>query len=165
MKEFLPALLFGFLCGCATTQPKDSGAGSDSAPPLNGLVGYYSTGVVPESTIQWLTVRYWIDLGGGGRYVAGHQHYINGAPTHDFVQMPNGVTEEGCSRGTWSVVGNRLILKSDFPVYSLGSAEFSKEGLGEATVVRKNGDWMIIWDHNEYSRATPPNSATYVAPH
>lgn len=137
----------------------------DSSPPRNALVGYYSTGIVPDSTIQWqwFTVRNWIDLGGDGRYVSGHQHYINGAPTPDFVQMPNGVTQEGSSRGTWRVVENRLILKSDLPVYSFGSAEFSTERFGEATVVRKNGDWMIVWDHNEYLRATPPNSANSTA--
>ncbi len=164
VKEFLPALLLGFLCGCVTTQPRGSGAGSDSNPLRNALAGYYSTRIVPDSTIQWFTVRNWIDLGGDGRYVSGHQHYVNGAPTHDFVEMPPGLTEEGGSRGTWRVVENRLILKSDLPVFSFGSSAFSAEGLGEATVVRRAGNWVIIWDHNEFVKSKPPVSVNSTTP-
>jgi hypothetical protein len=70
--------------------------------------------------------------------------------------MIDGAVDEGSSKGTWKLVDNRLILKSDSPVYSLGSPVFSAEGLAEATVVRKAGDWVIIWNYYEFLRSKPP---------
>jgi len=160
MRATLFVVLLAVLCGCPTLSKKESVVGLPLGQAAISIVGYYSTEVAPELLTQWFTVRKWIELSSDGRYASGHQHYVDGAPTAFIVEVPAGGFSEGSSKGSWRLVDDRLHLKSDFPVYTNAFGEFAPGGVAEALIIRKNDDWLIEWDHNEFVRTKPPNKSS-----
>ena len=141
----------------------------------HSLAGYYSAGLVPvtntpgftlsSEAIGRLTVRYWLRLDPDGRYESGRQLFWDGEPSGErFSVLPVSTTPLyqmcGGSKGSWTLLGDRLLLRSDDPVQSwMVLSNYSPEGNGEARMLRTGAEWAIVWGNQRYSRTRPPNAA------
>ena len=144
----IAATLIMFLCGCAMTATRQSIAGVYSSNLVPAQVDARS---LPYSTDLTLTLyadgkyRAWERMFSGGRY--------------DRVSALTFYDLKGNSRGSWTVVDGRLLLRSIGTADGFQEARMRQDGRGlsiapeesEASITSKDGHWIIVWNKTEYT--------------